>query len=300
MTKTITSTPGSVFEWIDVIAPTEEELNGLAVKYNLPHTAVVDCLQPEHLPKFEQFENYSFIITRYYDINCHAEADNLRGLTRKLAIFYNDKSIITIHRGEAQVVYDIAERHRKDTSSGVAFNIICELVKRVLNTFEDPILKLDHDVEHYESRIFLHKHIPDLLKIFYLIKRQSGVYKRTLILSKPVVDQIGAGLKNNPHFEDLKDYHMRIEVLNEEVFESMGNLMHIYISLSSQKTNEVMRILTVFSAFFLPLTFIVGVYGMNFEFMPELKYKYGYPIIMGLMLAVTMIIFQWFKRKKWI
>jgi magnesium transporter len=70
--------------------------------------------------------------------------------------------------------------------------------------------------------------------------------------------------------------------------------------LASQKTNEVMRILTVFSAFFLPLTFIVGVYGMNFQWMPELQVQYGYPAVMVFMALVTLLIFQWFKRKNWL
>ena len=76
--------------------------------------------------------------------------------------------------------------------------------------------------------------------------------------------------------------------------------MNIYISLSSQKTNEVMRVLTVFSVFFMPLTFIVGVYGMNFDFMPELRLKWGYPGVMLLMGFITFSIYVWFRRNGWL
>jgi magnesium transporter len=93
---------------------------------------------------------------------------------------------------------------------------------------------------------------------------------------------------------------VRVETITEEIYDSSQSLLNIYISLSSQKTNDVMRVLTVFSAFFLPLTFIVGIYGMNFQFMPELSQHYGYPGVLVFMLLLTIIIYQWFNRKGWI
>lgn len=80
----------------------------------------------------------------------------------------------------------------------------------------------------------------------------------------------------------------------------MTNLLKIYLSLSAQRTNEVMRMLTIFSAFFLPLTFIAGIYGMNFKFMPELGWKAGYPAVLFLMVVVAGGIYVWFRRKGWI
>ena len=82
--------------------------------------------------------------------------------------------------------------------------------------------------------------------------------------------------------------------------EGVPNLLNIYLSLASQKSSEVMRLLTIFSAFFLPLTFIVGIYGMNFDLMPELRMKYGYPGVLMFMAIVTIAIFAWFRRKKWL
>jgi magnesium transporter len=82
--------------------------------------------------------------------------------------------------------------------------------------------------------------------------------------------------------------------------DNIHQLLNIYFSASSQRTNETMRILTIFSVFFMPLTFIVGIYGMNFEFMPELGWKMGYPGVMGLMAVVTLLIYIWFKRKRWL
>lgn len=300
MIRTIKPASEHSFEWIDLVHPTKEELHELAKIHNLPETAVTDCLQPEHLPKFEQYDNCHFIIVRYFDNACHEHSDNLHALTRKIAIFYTPNFLLTVHRSESPAIEDIVANHLHDPNYANTFNMICRLIKKVMASYEKPVMKLEKDVDFYEARIFLKNKIPDLLKTFYLIKRKSSVYKRIFLLSKAVIDQFGAGVKKNPALEDLKDFYVRIEVMNEEIVDSIASLMHIYISISSQKTNEVMRILTVFSAFFLPLTFIVGVYGMNFEFMPELKYPYAYPTLLIAMLAITVLIFQWFKRKRWI
>jgi magnesium transporter len=98
----------------------------------------------------------------------------------------------------------------------------------------------------------------------------------------------------------MRDAHLHLDTRLDDLQDNIQSLLHIYLSISSQKTNEVMRILTVFSAFFLPLTFIVGVYGMNFDFMPELKHPYGYPAIMIFMGIVTIVIYRWFLRKRWL
>ena len=74
----------------------------------------------------------------------------------------------------------------------------------------------------------------------------------------------------------------------------------MHVTMASQRTNEVMRVLTVFSAFFLPLTFLVGVYGMNFRFMPELEQRWGYPAVLGLMGVISLVIFVWFRRRGWL
>jgi magnesium transporter len=115
-----------------------------------------------------------------------------------------------------------------------------------------------------------------------------------------VIETMHVSHKRNPFYEDMRDFYLRLETDTDDLQENITQLLNLYISLASQKTNDVMRILTVFSAFFLPLTFIVGVYGMNFQFMPELTSKWGYPGVLIFMAAVTFLIFQWFKRKSWL
>ena len=90
---------------------------------------------------------------------------------------------------------------------------------------------------------------------------------------------------------------MSLILVFDEVSEDANNLLNTYLSVNTQKSNDVMKLLTIFSAFFLPLTFIAGIYGMNFEHMPELKWPAGYFFTLGLMFAVAVIIYLWFRRK---
>jgi magnesium transporter len=291
---------GFKFDWLDIYDPSEEELRKAAETYQLPEAAVIDCLQSEHLPKFETFENYQFIIVRFYDQHCSANSDSIQKLTRKIAIFFNNDFILTIHRSKFDLLDKVAQKYSKDANMKHPYSLACKIVKNTFETFELPLNNLDETVSNYESKIFLKKRTPDLLQNLYLLKRQIHVYKRLNYVSKMVVDHLQSHHKKNSYYEDLHDYFLRLEVLTEQLHEDVQSLLHLYLSISSQKTNEVMRILTVFSAFFLPLTFIVGVYGMNFNYMPELRHHYGYPGILIFMLLITLLIFQWFKRKKWL
>jgi magnesium transporter len=297
MQKIIKSKNDSTFEWIDVSNPTMEELEELGAKYKLHPSAVQDCMQPEHLPKYELIDDVHFIICRYYDADCAKNSDSIPELSRKIAIFFTKDFVITIHRKDFE---QYEELKQKLSLNNNAFDTVCKVVKSAFATYEEPVMKVDKEIDFYESRIFLKKKIPDLLKNLYLIKRKSYIIRKLFNLSKEIVDNLGIIHKNNPMQQDLEDYYVKYDTQIEEVYDSINSLLNIYISLSSQRTNEVMRTLTVFTAFFLPLTFIVGVYGMNFKFMPELDKPLGYPAVLFLMFAITVFIWVWFKRKGWI
>lgn len=101
-------------------------------------------------------------------------------------------------------------------------------------------------------------------------------------------------------YREMKDNFLQQVTIYDQLNEDINNLLSLYLSISGQKTNEVIRVLTIFSVFFMPLTFIVGIYGMNFEHMPELHWEYGYVFSIFLMILVTVLIYLWFKRKEWL
>jgi magnesium transporter len=127
---------------------------------------------------------------------------------------------------------------------------------------------------------------------------QSRKIKRLLQLNSEVFDELSRELPGVAQTNDIKDRLSRMILDFEDVLENTMSLMNTFISLNGKKNNDVMRLLTVISMFFMPLTFLVGVYGMNFENMPELQWKYGYIAVWAVMVLTVIWIFWWFRRKK--
>nr|WP_262914612.1 CorA family divalent cation transporter [Pontibacter vulgaris] len=286
--------------WLDVEDPTAEELQQVAEKYGLHSSSVKDCLEPHHLPKYEVINNIVFMITRVYDTSAHIDADTIQELTNKIAIFYTEGFIITIHRHPIELLLEIKQKHIDAGMLKSTSELLVKIIKASLRTFEAPAQRLAIEIDYYEEKIFLHSSTAPLTKGLYHVKRKAGVSRRILRLTEVILDSINLTLPQNPDLQDMLDLHLHVSTLYDEILDSINNLINIYISLSSNKTNEVMRVLTIFSVFFMPLTFIAGIYGMNFDFMPELHTKYGYPFIMLLMAVVTASIYYWFRKKRWL
>ena len=148
--------------------------------------------------------------------------------------------------------------------------------------------------------MFIKKQATESIENLYLLKRRAGLCKKLLLLTGEVVSAVQHRQKKSSELQDIRDSQIKLQLFYEQLSEDALNLVSMYMSISANKSNEVMKVLTIFSAYFLPLTFIVGVYGMNFEFMPELEWTFGYPLVIGLMVLVFILIYTWFRRKKWL
>ena len=131
----------------------------------------------------------------------------------------------------------------------------------------------------------------------YYQKAETRISRKLLLLTQNVINQVVVPQESSSALQDVKDNLIKLILEYEEATENAVNLMNTFLSVTAQKNNDVVKLLTVFSAFFLPLTFIVGVYGMNFDFMPELRWQYGYLYVILFMVFVSVIIYSWFKRK---
>lgn len=293
--------PGtSPFTWLDMTNPTPDELNAVAGQYGLYYTVVKDCLEPDHLPKFEAFENVNFLIARIYSPKKDKEADTIQDLSSKIAIFYGPDFLITVHRLPQPILEDIRHRYVDTGHCASTTELTIRIVRLALASYVDPGLQLVSSLDAHESSVFLREKAPDLLRHLYYLKRKASSAKRILTLSNDILVSLRRIESPSSLLQDTQDLQVKAVTLYDQLEESVTNLLSIYLSLSSQRTNEVMRVLTIFSAFFLPLTFIAGIYGMNFEFMPELGWKVGYPGVLVFMLLVAAGIYTWFKRKGWI
>jgi magnesium transporter len=288
------------YTWIDIVGPDKKELQEVALQYGLLEQSVQDSLQPDHLPKYERLRNYTFSVLRLYSSDKDLEADTVQELTNKIAIFINAHYIITIHRKEWPALDRINNDMVQQGECETPLHVYIEIVRATLLSFEEPARKLTQSIEYYEEHIFLKNKKRPILKGLYFLKRKVDVIRRVLLLSYDIIDQVDPEENSNAYTRDVRDLYVKQQSIFDSLSENTNNLLNVYFNISAQKTNETIRILTIFSVFFLPLTFIVGIYGMNFEFMPELKWKLGYPGVYIIMAIVTISIYIWFKRKKWL
>ncbi len=286
--------------WIDVTNPSEKELLELATKYTLHPNAVQDCLEPDHLPKYEETGNSSFIVLRVYDAQQASDADTIQEVTRKIAIFIIADKLITVHRTNQPLLEEIKKKYVDAHKCNDKHELLLHILNASFLSYDSPSDKLIAEIDFYETRIFLKTKLPNLLKNLYHIKRKVSVIRRILTLSKEITNKVEEGFKRDAMYREMRDNYVQQTTEYDQLNEDINNLLSLYLSISGQRTNEVIRVLTIFSVFLMPLTFIVGVYGMNFEHMPELKWEYGYLFSFGVMILVTVVIYLWFKRKKWL
>lgn len=288
------------FTWLDISAPAEEELMHVSEKYKLHRYTLRDCLEPDHLPKHEDLGDIHFIITRILIEEQPNKVHTVQQISSKIAVFYNDDFIITVHRLPQPFLQLVKDKYVNTHRCKNTNELVTKIIWYVLHSYDKPALDLSAEVDVYEEKIFLRSLTPRMMEDLYFIKRKAGICYKLLVLTGEVINTIPTSKKDAVAFQDVQDLHVKLCNLYDQAHDDVANLLNIYLSLSAQKTNDVMKILTVFSVFFMPLTFIVGVYGMNFQFMPELKEKWGYPGVFVLMAVISVVIYIWFKRKRWL
>jgi magnesium transporter len=307
--QTVIGSTDPPFTWIDVVDPTREELADIARRYSLHQMAVEDSLEPEHLPKYERIGSTTFIIVRAFDTASPRHCSTLHEMTRKVAIFYGTDFLITIHRTEQAFLTALIEEYRRasppdgigERRKSFLPRLVIDLINGAIATYEKPLLDAETAIDSFEATVFGEHEFSGLLRRIYLVKRRVTLMRRMLSHTLDAVQKlVPASEPTAPLYQDLRENVESTHFWADELIEDVNNLLSIQLALASHRTNEVVRVLTVFSVFFLPLTFIVGVYGMNFKFMPELAHRWGYPGVLIGMGVVTLIIYLWFRRRGWL
>ncbi|WP_407481198.1 CorA family divalent cation transporter [Elizabethkingia meningoseptica] len=288
-------------EWVDVDAPTQEDLNFLQERYEINKLLLQDTVDPNHLPKYEEADHVKFFLTRE---NTELERLNLNSISdvsTKLGIFIIGKTIITVHRLNTQsIIRTKSELDASKTPDIITVErIALRIAHKVIKTFDTESLNILELLDKIESEIFLKKTShTNQIKRLYKLKRKTGLNLRILNISSEWVQNFNKLPLDHVEVMDLvdkqKDAIADFEHLNQQV----TNLIGMFLAISDQKNNESMKILSMYSVYFLPITFIAGVYGMNFHNMPELEQKYGYYVCLTVMILIVLFTFIYFRRKR--
>lgn len=287
-------------EWVDVEAQTEEDIRFLHERYEINHLLLEDTLDPNHLPKYEETGNIKFFLLRESTELERKNLNTISDISTKIGIFLLGRTIITVHRMKTKSISEtkknISALKNEMTPESIALGIALLIMK----SFDDESVSLFETMDNIENEIFLkNTNHTNQIKRLYKLKRKSGLNFRVLTISTDAIDKFKLlGLQESEFF-DLKDKHKDVVADFDHLNIQITNLISMFLALSDQKANQVMKVLAIYSVYFLPITFIAGVYGMNFDNMPELHHKYGYFLTLGLMAVVVLCTFIYARRKQW-
>lgn len=288
------------FTWIDVQEPHEEDFERLQREFELPSLLVQDCLKPEHLPKYETTEEGHFLMIRSFDPESDPESISVQELTRKLALFITEKRLVVIHRVELAFLNKVEEKFKKHGFPKSLQGLVHQILLELIRTYENPIDDLQNQYDNFENEI-LSKRSEKLNTIqMYRFRRRIFVLKRMLKLTTDALFRFKEFWDEYPSMlQDLKENIDHIYYRLDEISANFEHLFQLYISLTDQRANEIMKVLTVFSTVLLPLNFIASFYGMNFDYLPGLHSSTALLILVIIMILVSGMAIWYFKRKGW-
>lgn len=286
-------------QWIDITDPSTRELSAMAKKYGLHPVHVKNCLDANHLPKYEETENSTFIIARGYDSESNSEIDTIQNLTRKIAIFITPTVVLSIHRVDSTWLQQLRERWQTAGNGLHHTHLVNAILSKVFGSYTVFVDRMKSDLDNLEEGILLKRKNAAILEKFHQKKKLISIIGRVIQMLGDSIPESESDANETPYLRDLEEKIRRILFSLDDLELRIAHMLQLHLAIESQKNNDVVRVLTLFSAFFLPLTFIAGIYGMNFNHMPELHWAVGYPLILGFMAITALAIWIWFKRKGW-
>ncbi|CAJ1316046.1 magnesium/cobalt transporter CorA [Paenibacillus sp. PK4536] len=288
--------PEEGFYWIDADLEDLIELQPLFMLHDL---AVEDCLsEEEQRPKIEIYESHYFIVVN------SIRFDNEEIFLRALNIFLGRHYIITVTKqkiNELRVLKPILweeEVSRADKFMYLLVDLVVDNYFAVGDRIEDQIELLEENILMHTKKSHLNEIIGLRGEILWL-KRVLGPQREVInTLNKKDLRLIDDQLQK--YFSDVYENAVKVSEMFDTFRDLMGNLREAYQSSISNRANEIMRVFTAITTIFMPLTVITGIYGMNFEDMPELHWRFGYPLVIGIMITLGLTMFFTFRKKDWI
>ena len=298
--RTLISIPGLL--WLDLDEPMSPALDELAARYGFHELAVEDCRNKQQLAKVDYYDGYSFIIinsTHYTQRPCEVKL-------KELDVFLGPDYIVSVHNGPSQSVTEIVQKlganaNRFDRPDEVLHALIDIVVDRYLPTLES----IGDTIDIVEDELLIHPDVK-LLETIFDLKRSLLQFRRAVsaqreLLNVIVRDDTALIQKEmRIYFRDVYDHAVRALDLVETYRDLMTGALDIYLTQMANRTNDIVKALTILATIMLPLTLVTGYFGMNFEYMPLLKNPNGIWHLTGGLFAIIATMLIYFKFKKWL
>jgi magnesium transporter len=263
-----------------------------------------DILNTDQRPKMEDFEDYLYVVLKQLSpVGSEGEI-----ATEQVSLVLGPNFVLSFLESESSLFNPIQDRirndkgrHRKMGADYLAYTLLDTVVDRYFIILED----LGERVEFLEEEVVTQPD-PGTLQGIHQLKRDMVFLRRSVWPLREVVTALGR--EDTPlvsegvrvYFRDVYDHTIQVIDIIETFRDMVSGMLDIYLSSLSNKMNEVMKVLTIIATIFIPLTLITSLYGMNFEYMPELKWRWGYPAVLVIMVAVVGVMLAYFRRRRWL
>ncbi|HAF41923.1 MAG TPA: magnesium and cobalt transport protein CorA [Sphingobium sp.] len=292
----------SEFVWIGLADPSDDEMHRLQRTYDLHPLAVEDAIKANQLPKVDLYGDQLFVVAR----TAYLEADAIS--YGETAIFVGHSHIISVRHGSARA--HLTLRHDLEAvparlAQGVDYvlhailDFIVDGYLPIIEGIEDEVLAMEQQmIDHFLGR-------DDITRIFNL-RRQLIRFQRILVPMQEVatkfvkVELPCIDAEARAYFSDVRDHVRRVQVMVDDLREVLSSVFESSNLLEQQRTGAITRQLAAWAAILAVPTAIAGIYGMNFEHMPELKTRYGYFVVLGVITVICSLLYARFKRLKWL
>ncbi len=283
--------------WVDINEPTQEEIQLLTTEFKFHPLAIEDCLEYVQRPKLDYYEGYHFLILHELQKKDLEETE--------IDIFVSDHFVVTFHMHQSPIISQVLESvHTDRRATKSPLHLTHRIIDELVDSYFPLMYRLEDELADLEVDQ-MKKQVHNAVERLYDIRTDLSKLRRTILPTRDLLYRILNSnrfkdiIEHRIYFEDIHDHLMKLSDMIEANRDLASDIRESYFSLSSEKMNGIMKTLTLISSFFLPLTFIAGLYGMNFHFMPELTWKYGYLFVLVIMGIVTLLMYIFFKRKGW-
>jgi magnesium transporter len=295
--------PKDTYVWVDLQAPTPEEADVLTRVFGFHPLAVEDCWhEPQH-SKVDDYGNHLFMVV--HGVRYDAEHDEFK--THELNVFLGASYLVTFHTYHSRSIDYAKEnvrRHPPLMARGMDF-VLHQIIDRVIDNYFPKLEIIENKIDELESDLIADAR-PELVTRIFELRRAVANLRRVATQEREMVVQISRGdfpfisEKAQVYFRDVYDHLFRVVEGADTHRETLNVMVQVYVSMVSNQLNHTMRVLTLIATVMLPLTVITGIYGMNFDFMPELHWKIGYPLVLAVMGVVSVLMLTYFRRRNWL
>ena len=297
--------PGNTVTWIDVAGLADlKAITAIGERFGLHALLLEDVLNTDHRPTIDEYQDNLFVVVKMLTMDPESE-----DVWSEQVSFVLGKGLVISFQSEAGDVMDpVRDRIRNNVGrvrkKGADF-LLYSLLDVIVDNYFIIVEDIGKRIETMEERVVLRPKDKDLLDMQALRRQLIGINRqvtptrelagRMNIIQSNLIDK-----NTRRYINDLQDHTVYISESIAMFRDQLSNLENTYHAGLNMRMGQVMKLLTVISTIFIPLTFVVGVYGMNFDHMPELHWRYGYFAVMGLMITISLVMLAWFRRKGWL